>query len=78
MRATQQERNQGFGQALSVPNAPVTGALKITSFNAKITRTSGVAKAKCKPKAFRVKRTVVYTDNSRESVTKTQRCTVRR
>ena len=36
VKATQAEKNKGYGQALSVPNAPVTGALKITSFNATI------------------------------------------
>jgi hypothetical protein len=72
------EKRQGFGQALNVPNAPVTGTLKITSFNAKITKKSGVAKAKCKPKKFKVKRTVVYTDASAESATKSQKCKVKR
>ena len=52
--------------------------LKITSFNAKIIKSSKVATAKCKPKKFKLKRTVVYTDGSRESVTKTQKCKVRR
>lgn len=78
VRANQQERNQGFSQALSVPEAPVTGALKITSFNAKILKSKRVASAKCKPKKFKVKRTVVYTDDSRESVSKSQRCRVKR
>jgi hypothetical protein len=59
VRANAAERRQGFGQALSVPEAPVTGALKITSFNAKILKSKKVASAKCKPKKFKVKRTVV-------------------
>jgi len=78
VRGTNQERNQGFGQALSVPEAPATGTIKITSFNAKITKKSGVAKAKCKPKKFKVKRTVTYVDGSSESASKTQKCKVKR
>jgi hypothetical protein len=76
--ANNSEKRQGFGQALSVPNAPVTGTIKITSFNAKISKSSGVAKAKCAPKKFKVKRTVTYTDDSSESATKSQNCTVKR
>lgn len=78
VRANQAERRQGFGQALSVPEAPVTGALKITSFNAKILKSKKVASAKCKPKKFKMKRTVTYFDDSRESVSKTQKCKVKR
>jgi hypothetical protein len=78
VKATQQEKNKGYGQALNVPNAPVTGALKITSFNAKITKKSGVALAKCKPKKFKWLRTVVYTDDSSETATKSQKCKVKR
>jgi hypothetical protein len=61
-----------------VPNAPVTGALKITYFDSTIGRATGVAKAKCKPRMFKVKRTVTYTDDSSESVKETQRCKVKR
>jgi hypothetical protein len=78
VKANQQEKNQGYGQALSVPNAPVTGALKITSFDAKITKKSGVASAKCKPKKFKWLRKVTYTDNSSETATKSQKCKVKR
>ena len=78
VKATRAEQRQGFGQALSVPEAPVTGALKITSFNAKILKSKKVASAKCKPKKFKWKRTVVYTDGSRESVSKSQKCKVKR
>ena len=56
VNATQQEQNQGYGQALSVPNAPVTGALKITSFNSTILKSSKVVTAKCKPKKFKLLR----------------------
>jgi hypothetical protein len=76
--ANRREKNQGYGQALSVPNAPVTGALKITSFNAKILKSKKVATAKCKPKKFKWKRSVVYTDDSSETATKSQKCKVRR
>ena len=78
VKATRAEQRQGFGQALSVPQAPVTGALKITSFNAKILKSKKVASAKCKPKKFKMKRTVTYTDGSSESVSKSQKCKVRR
>jgi hypothetical protein len=78
VRANAQERNQGYGQALSVPNTPVTGALKITYFDAIIGRNTGVAKAKCKPRKFKWRRTVTYTDDSSERASKTQRCKVKR
>ena len=78
VKATRAEQRQGFGQALLVPEAPVTGALKITSFNAKILKSKKVASAKCKPKKFKWKRTVVYTDGSRESAAKSQKCKVKR
>jgi hypothetical protein len=78
VKANQQEKNKGYGQALSVPNAPVTGALKITSFKATVTKSSGVVTAKCKPKKFKVQRTVTYTDNSSETAKKSQKCKVKR
>ena len=78
VNATQQEKNQGYGQALSVPNAPVTGALKITSFNAKIKKSTKTVSAKCKPKKFKWLRTVVYKDNSSETATVTQKCKVKK
>ena len=68
----------GYGQALNVPNAPVTGALKITSFNAKIKKSTKVVSARCKPKKFKFLRRVVYTDDSSETATETQKCKVRR
>jgi hypothetical protein len=67
-----------FGQALSVPNAPETGTVMITGFNAKILKKRKVATAKCKPKKITYKRTVTYADSSKESVTKTQKCKVKR
>ena len=63
-----------FGQALDVPEAPETGAVMITGFNAKLKKSSKVATAKCKPKKITFKRTVTYADASKESVTKTQKC----
>jgi len=78
VKANRAEKRQGFGQALFVPEAPATAALKITSFNAKILKSKKVASAKCKPKKFKVKRTVTYFDTSKESVSKTQKCTVKR
>jgi hypothetical protein len=68
----------GYGQALNVPNAPVTGALKITSFNAKIKKSTKVVSAKCKPKKFKFLRSVVYTDDSSETALETQKCKVKR
>ena len=50
----------------------------ITSFNAKILKSTKVATAKCKPKKFKTTRRVVYDDDSAESVSKTQKCTVKR
>ena len=67
----------GYGKALSVPNAPVTGPFKITSFNATVDKDTKVATAKCKPKEIKFKRTVTYTDNSFESVGIKQPCKVK-
>jgi hypothetical protein len=79
VRANQAERNQGYGQALSVPNAPVTASLKITKFDATILKKRKVAKAKCKPRTMKFKRRVVYTDGSSETAPiKSFRCKVRR
>jgi hypothetical protein len=78
VKATQQEKNKGYGQALNVPNAPVTGALKITSFEATVKRSTKVVTARCKPKKLKVLRTVVYTDDSSETATKSQKCKVKR
>ena len=67
-----------FGQALNVPNAPETGGVMITAFNAKLMKKRKVVTAKCKPKKFTYKRTVTYKDGSKESVTRTQKCKVKR
>jgi hypothetical protein len=77
-KPNQQEKNKGFGQVLDVPVAPATGALKITSFNSKIKKSSKVAAAKCKPKKFKWQRTVTYTDGSSETAKKSQKCKVKR
>jgi len=53
-----------YGQALSVPNAPVTGALMITKFNATIFKSSGAILARCKAKSFTFQRKVTYADGS--------------
>ncbi len=68
----------GYGKALSVPNAPVTGALKITSFNAKIKKSTKTMSAKCKPKKFKFQRTVTYTDDSSETANLSQNCKVKK
>jgi hypothetical protein len=66
------------GRQLFVPDAPDTGGVMVTSFNAKILKSKKVATAKCKPKTFKTTRRVVYDDGSSESVSKTQRCKVKR
>ncbi|MQA73609.1 MAG: hypothetical protein GEU88_04530 [Solirubrobacterales bacterium] len=62
--------------ALSVPDAPdVAGDTgKITSFNAKIKRSSGIVLARCKSKQLRFERKVTYDDGSTETVTTQQKC----
>ena len=50
----------GYRKALDVPVAPVTGALKITGFNATIRKDTKVAKAKCKPKTISFLRKTGY------------------
>lgn len=71
-------RKKGYGKALSVPNAPETGAVLITKFNATLKKGTGVVTARCKPKKFKFQRTVTYSDDTRETVTKTQKCKVKR
>ena len=69
-------KTSGYGQALSVPNAPDLGndAFLLTSFNSKITKSSGVVTARCKAKKIPFKRTVTYDDGSQETATITQKC----
>lgn len=67
-----------WGQGLSVPEAPETGTLLITKFNAKLLKSKGIVKAKCKPKSFKFKREVEYKDGSSETVQKSQKCKVKR
>jgi hypothetical protein len=64
----------GFGQALRVANAPETGALMITKFNATLRKDRKVAKARCKSKTIKYRRDVRYADDSAEFVQKTQKC----
>ncbi|HEY8466388.1 MAG TPA: hypothetical protein VIL04_06270 [Solirubrobacterales bacterium] len=71
-------KTKGYGQALSVPNAPDTGGLLITLFQAKIGKKTGIAMARCKQKQIKFKRTVTYGDGSSESVTSKQKCTVKK
>jgi hypothetical protein len=78
VKATKSEKKKGFAQALDVPFAPTTGALKITKFDATVDKGTKVATAKCKPKKFKVTRRVVYKDGSSESVSKSQKCKVKR
>jgi len=70
---------QGYRQALNVPVAPNTGALKITGFNATVEKSTKVAKAKCKPKMFKFLRTVTYKDTTSEQAPVVeQKCRVQR
>lgn len=63
-----------YGEALSVPHAPVTGSGIITEFNATIMKSTGVATARCKAKKFLFQRKVTYTDGSVDTANLTQRC----
>ena len=63
-----------FGYALSVPNAPETGALMITKFNATITKKSKAALARCKSKTMTWQRKVTYHDGTSETAEITQKC----
>jgi hypothetical protein len=68
--------NEGkkYKKALSVPEAPETAALMITQFDANITKSSGVVRARCKAKKFLWKREVTYTDGSTDTATLSQKC----
>ena len=67
-----------WGQALKVANAPETGGVMITKFNAKIMKKRKVVTARCKPKKFQFQRKVTYDDGSKETVTKSQKCKVKK
>jgi hypothetical protein len=64
----------GFGQALSVPNAPVTGALAITKFNATISKSSKAVLGRCKQKTMTYQRDTTWADGSKSTSTTTQNC----
>ena len=63
-----------YGQALSVPAAPETGALMITKFNATLGKDSGVITARCKSKTTRFLREVTYKDGTSETAELTDKC----
>jgi hypothetical protein len=63
-----------FGYALSVPNAPQTGALLITEFSATIFKSSKIILGRCKDKTMTFQRRVTYADGSTETAETTQRC----
>ena len=67
-----------WGQALKVANAPETGGVMITKFNAKLMKKRKVVTARCKPKKIQYQRKVTYKDGSKETVTKSQKCKVKR
>ena len=63
-----------YGQALVVANAPDTGSLMITKFNATIERSTGVVLSRCKAKTIPFQRQVTYKDGSSETAETTQKC----
>ena len=63
-----------FGDALSVPHAPETGALMITKFNATVTKSSKAVVGRCKDKTMTFQRKVTYADGSTETAETTQKC----
>lgn len=63
-----------YGYALSVPHAPETGALMITSFGSTITKSSGAVLARCKAKKFLWQRRTTYNDGSMDTATTEQKC----
>ena len=67
-------KGKEYGQALNVPNAPVTGALAITKFNATIEKASKAALARCKDKTMTFQRDTTWADGSKSTVTTTQNC----
>jgi hypothetical protein len=66
----------GYGQALSVPDAPDVGddAGMITLFNATISKSSKIVLARCKSKTMKFQREVTYDDGSTETAELTQKC----
>ncbi len=65
---------KGYGQALSVPNAPSTGGIMITKFNATIFKSSKNVTARCKSKNMTFQRKVTYKDGTTETAETTQKC----
>jgi hypothetical protein len=63
-----------YGQALSVPAAPETGAVLITKFEATIEKSAKVVTARCKPKKFTFLRKATYKDGTSETVKLNQPC----
>jgi hypothetical protein len=64
-----------FGQALSVPHAPETGALAITKFNANIEKSSKAVTAVCKDKTMTFQRDTTWADGTTSTSNTTQNCT---
>jgi hypothetical protein len=77
---TVEKSNAGpkWGYALNVPNAPETGALMITKFNATVEKRTKTVTARCKPKTFKALREVTYKDGSSETATTSQKCKVKK
>ena len=69
VKATQQEKNKGYGQALERAEHAGDRCAQDHVFNATLEKSSKVATAKCKPKKFKWLRTVTYTDNTSETAT---------
>jgi hypothetical protein len=64
-----------YGQALVVANAPQTGTLMITKFNATIQKSTGLVLTRCKSKTIPYLRNVKYADGTSGTATTTQKCT---
>jgi len=73
-RVVKSTAGAAYGQALDVPRAPETGAVMITKFNATITKSAGVALARCRAKKIPFLRKVTYKDGTSETAILKQRC----
>ena len=63
-----------FGDALSVPNAPETGALMIIGVPRDVFKSSKAVLGRCKDKTMTFQRRVTYADGSTETAETTQTC----
>lgn len=73
-RVVKSREGNPYGQALDVQNAPETGGLMITKFNATLDKSTGVVSARCKSKTIPYLREVTYKDGTSETAELTQNC----